>query len=119
MPTTLPQPRLTGWRAVHDGLRKRARWDIAAFGVPAVAIGLAATLPAPLMLPALSLLLLAAGFGLAAVNAVAARRARMSRHLAGALVFFGFAASLMSDPEPVLQALAELDAALSGAPPAE
>ncbi len=76
-------------------------------------MSLAFLLPAALILPVLSIVLLAAGFGLAIANYFAARRGGIMRDVAGALVLFGFAAALMCDPERALMAFAELDAAFA------
>lgn len=67
-------------------------------------------LAGPLALPLLSLLLLGAGFGLAAALLLTGQRVGQGRGtawvVAGAVVFLGFAAALLSDgPE----ALAQLD----------
>jgi cobalamin synthase len=113
MPTSLPQRRSLGWRSAQDTWIAASRWNIAAFCVPVIAMSLAFLLPAPLILPVLSIVLLTAGFGLAIANYVAARRGGVIRDLAGALVLFGFAAALMCDAEQALIAFAELDAAFA------
>lgn len=73
-------------------------------------VTLAKLLAGPLVLPLLSMLLLGAGFVLAAALMLAGRRIGQGRGtawtVAGAFVFLGFAAALLSDgPE----ALAQLD----------
>ena len=113
MPTSLPQRRSSGWRSAQQTWIAASRWNIAAFCVPVIAMSLAFLLPAALILPVLSIVLLAAGFGLAIANYFAARRGGILRDLAGALVLFGFAAVLMCDPERALMAFAELDAAFA------
>ena len=113
MPTSLPQRRSPSWWSAQQTWIAASRWNIAAFCVPVIAMSLAFLLPAPLILPVLSIVLLAAGFGLAIANYFAARRGGIMRDLAGALVLFGFAASLMCDPEQALIAFAELDAVLA------
>lgn len=63
-------------------------------------------LAGPLALPLLSLLLLGAGFGLAAALLLTGQGGGTAWIVAGAVVFLGFAAALLSDgPE----ALAQLD----------
>lgn len=71
-------------------------------------ITLAKLLAGPLALPLLSMLLLGAGFVLAAALMLAGHRIGQSRGtawvVAGALVFLGFAAALLSDgPEALAQ----------------
>jgi hypothetical protein len=118
MPKSLPQHSRSGWRSIPHKLSASPHWTIATLSVPSAALALALVLPSPLILPALSFVMLAAGFGLALFNyCTASRGCGTSRDLAGALVFFGFAASLMADPEQVLQAFAEFDAALGGGRP--
>ncbi|KAB2917790.1 MAG: hypothetical protein F9K29_09070 [Hyphomicrobiaceae bacterium] len=69
-----------------------------------------ARLPSPLVLPVLSTLLVVAGFSMAAILYLAGSRiGKMSSpawQIAGALVFLGFAAAILSDSE---QALGLLD----------
>jgi hypothetical protein len=89
--------------------------------VPAAAVVLAILMPAPLLLPAFSMLLLAVGFTLA----VCAWRVRAARHawgdglmhFAAGLVFLGFAASILTDGQTALRAFDDLVADVGGQAP--
>jgi hypothetical protein len=75
---------------------------VAAAAVPA----LAWALPRGLVLPALSGLLVALAFGLAALaRAGPDGRPPASRYVSATLAFIGFGAALLTDPEPVLSLL--------------
>jgi hypothetical protein len=85
----------------------------------AVLIGIAAlfaftTLPSGLFLPALAVLLTGCGFAIAAILYLAASRIGDRRgvgwEVAGALVFLGIAAALLSDSEQALAVLDQLGA---------
>jgi hypothetical protein len=75
-------------------------------------LALALYLPAPLVLPALSILFVTVGF--AAAGALYLRGYRLERdhhpgwELAGLLVFLGFAASMLADVPEALSALEQL-----------
>src|SRR5215210_6037189 len=75
---------------------------VAAAGV----LVLTLTLPRELVLPGLSILLIAVAFGLAALSRAGPDgRPSVSRDVSAALAFIGFGAALMTDPEPVLSLL--------------
>ena len=75
---------------------------IAAAGV----LVLTLTLPRGLVLPGLSILLIAVAFGLAALSGAGPDgRPSASRDVSAALAFIGFGAALITDPEPVLALL--------------
>lgn len=74
----------------------------------------AAYLPAALMLPAVSMAMLTAGFTLAAVLALSARTGRSKAwDVAGALVFLAFGAAILSDSQDVLAVLDQWEARAS------
>lgn len=84
-------------------------WMLPLLIAGAAFIALAKLLAGPLALPLLSLLLLAGGFALAAALLVAGSRMQgrnATWAAAGALVFLGFAAALLSDGQ---EALAQLE----------
>ena len=59
-----------------------------------------------LVLPGLSILLIAVAFGLAALSGAGPDgRPSVSRYVSAALAFIGFGAALMTDPEPMLSLL--------------
>ena len=99
-----------------------ARWLAPSLAAPALFLALNALLPGPLVLPAVSLILLVAGFGLAAANRLVpsptpARRAKR-RDLAALLVFIGFAAAILTDGGDALRVVAEIETALTSRPAA-
>lgn len=77
--------------------------------------------PPALALPSISLLLLLAGFGVAACAHFTGRAAEPERlgpkDIAGALVLLGFAAALLSDAEQALAALDQLHTGLIASGP--
>jgi hypothetical protein len=77
--------------------------------------------PPALVLPAIGLLLLLAGFGIAAcarlTGAVVERERLGAKDVAGALVLLGFAAVLLSDAEQALAALDQLHSGLIASGP--
>ena len=79
----------------------------------AAAIVLSAYLPAPLLLPSMSLLMIGAGLTIAAVSWLAGLRMGRGNHvaweIAGALVFCGFAAAMLTDKAEALSALAQIE----------
>ena len=85
-------------------------WIMITGALAAAAAGLAAALPTPLVLPALSILLVTVGFAGTGVLYIRGHRLTRDRHpgweLAGVLVFLGFAAAMMTDTQ---EALAVLD----------
>ena len=81
-------------------------WSVFAAALGAVAVLILAQLPLALVLPALSTLLVVSGFGLAASSYLKGMRMEGDRagsyEIAGALVFLGFAAALLTDSEQAL-----------------
>jgi hypothetical protein len=77
--------------------------------------------PPALVLPAVGLLLLLAGFGIAActrLTGAAVERERLgAQDIAGAFVLLGFAAVLLSDAEQALAALDQLHTGLIASGP--
>ena len=71
-------------------------------------------LPAPLVLPAMSVLMVAGGFAIAAVLYLAGRRLEREPSagwlIAGAFLFLGFAAALMSDSDTAVALLEQMQA---------
>jgi len=78
---------------------------------------LMAELPAPLILPALSVVMVVIGFGLAAALYLKGSRVggppAAAWEVAGALVFFGFAAGILSNPGDAVAVLDEITSALA------
>lgn len=68
--------------------------------------------PHPLVLPLLSVILVMASLGLSAFVAFQHRHESGSLidrlHLAGLIMFFGFAAAMMGDPDPAVKSLEAL-----------
>lgn len=97
-----------------------SRWLGPSLAAPALFLALTALLPGPLVLPAVSLVLLLAGFGLAAVNRLAPAalpvRHAKRRDLAAVLVFIGFAAAILTDGADALRVMAEIETALASRP---
>ena len=90
----------TWWPQAEDAPTVSAL--IAAAGV----LVLTLTLPRALVLPGLSILLVAVAFCLAALSGAGPDgRPSASRYVSAALAFIGFGAALMSDPEPMLSLL--------------
>ncbi len=79
---------------------------VAALVAAAGVLVLTLTLPPTLVLPGLSILLVALAFSLAALSRAGPDgRPPASRYVSAALAFIGFGAALMTDPEPVLSLL--------------
>jgi hypothetical protein len=79
---------------------------VAALVAAAGVLVLSLTLPRGLVLPGLSILLIALAFGLAALSRAGPDgRPPASRYVSAALAFIGFGAAIMTDPEPVLSLL--------------
>jgi hypothetical protein len=90
----------TWWPQAEDAPTVSAL--LAAAGV----LVLTLTLPRGLVLPGLSILLIAVAFGLAALSGAGPDgRPSASRDVSAGLAFIGFGAALMTDPEPVLSLL--------------
>ena len=99
-PIERPIPPRAWWPQAEDAPIVSAL--VAAVGV----LVLTLTLPRGLVLPGLSILLIAVAFGLAALSrAGPGGRPSVSRDVSAALAFIGFGAALMTDPEPVLSLL--------------
>ena len=104
---------LAGGRIAPDAGHATA-WTVLTALVAAAAVFMAAQLPSALVLPAMSLLMILAGLALAAGSWLArggmAQGLGMAREVAGILVFFGFAAAMLTDKADALAALARLEA---------
>ena len=99
--------------AVDQPSGRPLAWAFLAGTFAAVAILALAQPPPALVLPALSALLVASGFGLAATSYAIGSRQRdgMGNYeLAGALVFIGFAAALLTDSEQALALFERMEA---------
>ncbi len=100
-------------RPIGGRIRARAWWPqaedaptVAALVAAAGVLVLTLTLPRGLVLPGLSILLIAVAFGLAALSRAGPDgRPPASRYVSAALAFIGFGAALMTDPEPMLSLL--------------
>ena len=100
-------------RPIVGRIRARAWWPqaedaptVAALVAAAGVLVLALTLPRGLVLPGLSILLIAVAFGLAALSGAGPDgRPSASRYVSAALAFIGFGAALMTDPGPMLSLL--------------
>lgn len=87
-------------------------------GVAAVALtsvtAFALLHPHPLVLPLLSIILVTAALGLSGIVYLRHRGAPGSivdrLHLAGLMIFFGFAAAMLGDPDPAVKSLDALAA---------
>jgi hypothetical protein len=106
-----------GARHDHDAGRlvpSTAGWTAAGATLCLTAALSSLLLPAPLVLPATGCVLAIAGFAVASALLLAGRRmgrdATTGWDAAAALVFFGFAATLLADTGAALTALAELRA---------
>lgn len=102
----------TGTVAKHDSTT--IGWMLPLIIAGGATIALAKVLAGPLALPLLSLLLLGAGFVVAVALLVAGSRIGKSHKtawiIAGALVFLGFAAALLSDGPEALALLERMQA---------
>ncbi len=105
--------RLAAERTAPDASHATA-WTVLTALVATAAAFMAAHLPPALVLPAMSLLMILAGLALAAGSWFArggmAQDFGMAREIAGILVFFGFAAAMLTDKADALTALARLEA---------
>jgi len=106
---------------IYPAIEGRSPW-LLPFAVTVSLLPLAyLVMPAALVLPAIGLLLLFAGFGIAAcvhLAGVAVERGRLgAQDIAGALVLLGFAAVLLSDSEQALAALDQLHTGLIASAP--
>ncbi|HET6926198.1 MAG TPA: hypothetical protein VFI48_05030 [Hyphomicrobiaceae bacterium] len=88
-----------------------------AAAVGAGCLMLMAEVPAPLILPALSVVMVLFGFGMAASLYLKGSRLTgppsAAWEVAGALVFFGFAAGILSNPGEAVAVLDEIASALA------
>ena len=97
-------------RPIGGRIRARTWWPqaedaptVSALIAAAGVLVLTLTLPRGLVLPGLSILLIAVAFGLAALSGAGPDgRPSVSRYVSAALAFIGFGAALMTDPEPML-----------------
>ena len=100
-------------RPIGGRIRAGAWWPqaedaptVAALIAAAGVLVLTLTLPRGLVLPGLSILLIAVAFGLAALSRAGPGRCpSVSRDVSAALAFIGFGAALMTDPGPMLSLL--------------
>ncbi|MFL5314795.1 MAG: hypothetical protein ACJ8A0_06930 [Microvirga sp.] len=100
-------------RPIGGRIRARTWWPqaedaptVAALVAAAGVLVLTLTLPRGLVLPGLSILLIAVAFGLAALSRAGPGGCpSVSRDVSAALAFIGFGAALVTDPEPVLSLL--------------
>ena len=103
-------------RPIDRRIRARTWWPqaedapiVSALVAAAGVLVLTLTLPRGLVLPGLSILLIAVAFGLAALSGAGSDGrpsvSPVSRYVSAALAFIGFGAALMTDPEPVLSLL--------------
>jgi hypothetical protein len=91
-------------------------WAIPMTVAAAAVLGGAKLLASPLVLPVLGTASLVTGFALAAILYVSGRRHQHGAwHLAGALVFLGFAAALLSDGPEAIAQLERMQARLASA----
>ena len=90
-----------------------ATWTIVSFLLAAAAALLVTQVGSALLLPAMGLLMVLTGLVLAAVlwfGGARTQHATLAWEMAGALVFFGFAALMLSDKADVLAAFNALEA---------
>lgn len=114
MPTSLPQH-----DPGSDGARKLSRpsergfqyWTLA---VPAALAVLTGVVPAALVLPALSIVLVLLGGAVTGWGWVRQSMSPTQMDLAGALLLVGFGASMLADMPEALKSLAELQEAMRG-----
>lgn len=110
MPTSLPRRCKGAVREQPSALSERTllSWTLA---VP-VALGvLSVSVPAVLVMPALSVIAVMAALGLSGWTALAHRYDQQRWDLAGALLFIGFGASMLGDVPEALRALDHLGTA--------
>jgi len=88
--------------------------------VPLMLAVLAGAIPQPLVLPAISVLLVPGGLALALYawqhQSRSAATADHRLDIAGGLVLVGFGAAMLADPSEALRSLAELQAAVTERP---
>ena len=97
----------------HPGIRGTTWWPqaedaptVSALIAAAGVLVLTLTLPRALVLPGLSILLIAVAFCLAALSGAGPDgRPSVSRYVSATLAFIGFGAALLTDPEPMLALL--------------
>ena len=117
MPSALPNKGPSGPRQRIRRFASGNHWLLAALIVPLAFVVILGMVPFPLVLPALSVLLVSAGLVIAAVvlgrdgYAAAADAGRLD--IAGGLLLVGFGASMLTDLPEALRSLAELQASLS------
>jgi len=89
----------------HDAV-----WSVALVALPAIVMALALHLPPPLVLPAVAVIALAAGFAIEAARLLSRALSGVThiREYAAGLVFAGLAASILADADAALMALSEL-----------
>ena len=100
-------------RPIGRRIRARIWWPqaedaptVAALVAAAGVLVLTLTLPRGLVLPGLSILLMAVAFGFAALSRAGPDgRPSVSRYVSATLAFIGFGAALLTDPEPMLSLL--------------
>lgn len=108
----MPTPKLPANPAVAahaDRLPRPAAWTVLAVAIAATLAVIGVYVPAPLVLPAASVLLVGTGFAIAAAAGVM-RLSGLAWDVAGALVFLGIAAALMADDAEALALLGQLEA---------
>jgi hypothetical protein len=91
----------------------RAAWAMLAIPLVLAGLALAAYLPAELLLASVSVLLVLAGFAIAAGCWLAGQRTQQLtglRQVAAALVFLGFAGTILTDTREALAQLQQLEA---------
>ncbi len=118
MPTDLPRPRPSDNRQRRETRVAEIDSAIASAAIPALLILLTASLPFPLVLPAFAMFAVTAGLcaGLLAVLGGLETKVatQQLRDAAGVLVLIGFGASMLTDVEGALSALAELESQYRG-----
>jgi hypothetical protein len=100
-------------RPIGRRIRARSWWPqaedaptVAALVAAAGVLVLTLTLPRGLVLPGLSILLIAVAFSLAALSRAGPDGGpSVSRYVSATLAFIGFGAALLTDPEPMLALL--------------
>lgn len=113
MPTELPPFDPTRSRWPRHSPRDEGVWNAAAVSIPAIAVLLAAMLPGPLVLPALSMLAILCSIAMSVAGSLrlSPRMATArARDIAGFLMLIGLGASMMIDPAEALRSVAEIEA---------
>lgn len=107
----LGQSRLNTLDDVRQGSQNDPGLSIAAIALTSI-LAFAWLHPHPLVLPLLSIILVAASLAASAViwlrNRGAAGSIVEKLHLPGLILFFGFAAAIMGDPDPAVKSLESL-----------